>query len=35
MDALASEKFAKDFSKRKMIAYVEKIQRKEVKHRVD
>jgi len=34
-NALVSEKFAKDFSKRKMIAYVQKVQRKEAKHNVD
>lgn len=34
-NALATEKFAKDFKKRHMIAYVEKIQRKEGKHGVD
>jgi len=35
MNALISEKFTKDFSKRLMIAYVETIQRKEAKHNVD
>jgi isocitrate lyase len=35
MNALISEKFSKDFSKRLMIAYVEGIQRKEAKHHVD
>lgn len=34
-NALVTEKFAKDFKERKMIAYVEKIQRKEAKHNVD
>jgi isocitrate lyase len=35
MDALASEKFSKDYQTRHMIAYVEKIQRKESKYNVD
>ena len=35
MNALISEKFSKDFSKRSMISYVEKIQRKEAKNKVD
>jgi isocitrate lyase len=35
MNALASEKFARDYSQRKMLAYVEKVQRKEEKHKVD
>jgi isocitrate lyase len=35
MNALASEKFAKDYAERKMLAYVEKVQRKEEKYGVD
>jgi len=35
LNALASETFAKDFAKRNMIAYVEKIQRQEKVHGVD
>jgi isocitrate lyase len=35
MDALTSEKFSKDYQTRHMIAYVEKIQRKESKYNVD
>lgn len=35
MNALASEKFAKDYSERFMLAYVDKVQRKEEKFKVD
>jgi len=35
LNALKSQKIAKDFSERHMIAYVQKVQRKEVKHNVD
>ena len=35
MNALASEKFSKDYAERKMLAYVEKVQRKEDKYSVD
>lgn len=35
LNALKSEKFTKDLASRHMIAYVEKIQRKEEKHKVD
>ena len=35
MNALASEKFAKDYSERYMLAYVDKVQRKEEKFKVD
>lgn len=35
LNALKSEKFAKDLGIRKMMAYVERIQRKEEKHNVD
>jgi len=34
-NALVTEKFARDFAKRHMIAYVQRIQRKEAKHGVD
>jgi len=35
LNALKSEKLAKDYSQRKMLAYVQTIQRKEGKHKVD
>jgi len=35
MNALASEKFSKDYSERKMLAFVDKVQRKEEKYGVD
>jgi isocitrate lyase len=35
LNALKSEKLSKDYSKRQMLAYVEKVQRKEGKHKVD
>jgi len=35
LNALKSEKFSKDLANRGMIAYVERIQRKEAKHNVD
>jgi isocitrate lyase len=35
LNALKSEKLARDFSKRAMLAYVEKVQRKEEKHKID
>jgi len=34
-NALVTEKFSKDFGQRKMLAYVETVQREERKHNVD
>lgn len=35
LNALKSEKLARDYSKRNMLAYVQTVQRKEEKHKID